>query len=287
MGIRFIHCICMVALPVLAGSCIFDDISECPASQYVVQLSIKDINYKNVAHFPQLKANDEHSSFHHSVGTIYYILSDMVTGKRIKESTLMAVNGEERTYPLTFTDIAEGEYVLTVWGNIMQTHPTGVLHPDNKEYTDVYMASRTFKFDNSYRMTELPLERTKGLLLLFCYNFPTNVTNIKQNITSLHQSVNEGFHYSGSNNVEKQMPFQPLTATFLAPSSNKVSHLKLGFYTGNAETEKLFLELPDMQLTVRRNEISSIAIDYNKTENVYEIWTFIYKQWTMIHRLSL
>ena len=287
MNMCFIRYMCMAVLPILAGSCIFDDFPDCPASQYVVQISVKDVNYENAKSFPQIEPKDGNMPFYHFVGTIYYVLSDLTTGARIRESAVMAVNGKERTYPIIFNDIPEGEYVLTVWGNVTQEYPAGALHPDNKEHTDVYMASRTLKFDSSYQMTELPLERTKGLLLLFCSTFPTGVTSIKQNVTYLYHSVNEDFHYADSEDVEKHVPFQPLMTTFLAPTSERISGLKLSFYTGDARTEKLFLELPDMEITIKRNEISSVAIDYKETEGVYEIWVFVQEQWTMVHRLDI
>lgn len=287
MNVRFIRYLCMAVLLALTGSCISDDLSDCPASQYVVQISVKDKNYKNIEDFPQLEFKEENMPFYRFEGTVYYILSESATRARIRESAVMTVNGEDRTYSIIFNNIPEGEYILTVWGNMTREYSAGVLHQDNKEHTDIYMVSRTLRFDRTYQTTELSLERTKGLLLLFCSNFPTVVTSIEQNINHLYQSVDADFNYTGITNVEKRVPLQTAVTTLLAPTSEGVSNLKLRFYTDATRMTTPFLELPDMNLTIKRNEISAIAVDYKATDGVYEIWMFVQEQWTMIHRLDI
>lgn len=282
MIIRF----CMVVLLGGVSSCIHKDFSDCPADKYMVKVSVKDKNYANINSFPQLAAMAEDSPFRVFAVTIYYTLSDAATGNLVKESAVESVSGNDTAYFITFEDIPEGEYTLTVWSNVTTDYPAGILHQEGKEHTDIYMATRMLKFDYSYQTAEVALERTKGELLLLCKNFPPVVTGIGQSITNVYQKVDANFNYSGSTRVDKKGEFQPALTTLLAPSAEGRSKLKLSFYTDDAQ-KSLFLELPEMDLTVKRNEISAIAVDFKEPDGIYEVWTFINGQWTMTHRLDI
>ena len=144
----------------------------------------------------------------------------------------MTVYGEGQTYPIILTDIPEGEYILTVWGNMPPEYPAGILHQDTKEHTDMYMTTRTLRLDRSYQTTELSLERTKGLFLLLCSNFPATVTSVGQSINHLYQSVDANFNYTGNTNVEKRVPLQPTISTWLAPHFRRPLKSKAHFLYG-------------------------------------------------------
>lgn len=287
MNVRFMHSLYMAALLGFTNSCISDDLSDCPSPQYIVQISVKDKNYKNIGEFPQLESKEESAPFQRFEGTIYYTLSESTTRARVKESSVMTVYGEDQTYPIILTDIPEGEYILTVWGNMTSEYPAGILHQDTKEHTDIYMTTRTLRLDRSYQTTELSLERTKGLFLLLCSNFPATVTSVGQSINHLYQSVDANFNYTGNTNVEKRVPLQPTISTWLAPTSEGPSKVNLIFYTNDTGATAPFPKLPEMDLTMKRNEISAIAIDYKKTDGVCEVWIFVQEQWVMIHRLDI
>lgn len=287
MNMRWmINRFCMVALLGLVSSCIHKDFSDCPADKYLVKVSVKDKNYANINSFPELASVAEDSPFRFFAGTIYYTLTDAATGSLVRESAVAAVSGDDAAYLITFDDIPAGEYALTVWSNVTTDYPAGILHQDGKEHTDIYLATRTLKFDYSYQTAELALQRAKGELLLLCRNFPPAVTGIGQTVTNVYQKVDAGFSYSGSTHVDKRGVFQPVLTTLLAPSSEGRSKLKLNFYTGTAQ-RSLFLDLPEMDLTVKRNEISAIAVDFKEADGIYEVWTFINGQWTMTHRLDI
>lgn len=282
---RYIRYTYIAVLPVLGSSCI-EDYDDCEFHGYEVQISVKDINYANIEDFPQLEIKDADMPFRSFVETVCYVLSDK-DGKRIKESEVMKVEGESRTFPISFRNIPEGEYILTIWGNLTEGYPAEILHPDKKEHTDVYMGSQTLRIDESYETELIPIERTKGLLLVMCSGFPCRVSKMKMCISDIYQYVDREFNYGGQGEVKKDMPLQPLAATYLAPSSIKGANLKIEFYTDEAEEEESFLKLPDIRLNIRRNEIASVAVNYCKDDGVYEIWTLTYGQWTMIHRLTL
>lgn len=247
---------------------------------------MKDINYDNISNFPHVEVKDRNMPFRSFVGTVYYVLSD-VSGKHVKESSVLPVGGDGRTYTIPFGDITEGEYVLTVWGNLTGEFSAGALHPDGQEYTDVYAGSCTVCLDDAHRTAELGLERTKGLLLLSCSGFPDDVSWIKMSVSGVCRSVDADFNYAGSVNVEKVMPFQPFTTTLLSPSVSGPTVLRLSFHTDNPAASDPFLILPDIDLSVCRNEISSVAIDYHDEAGMYEVRMFINGHWVTIHRLYI
>lgn len=283
---RYRHYIYLVALPILNISCIFDEGHDCPVPEYVAEITMKDINYDNTSKFPSIDVKNKNMSFHSFAKTIYYVLSNM-SGKHVKESAVQPTIGDSRTYTISFGDIPEGEYVLTVWGNLTKEYPAGTLHPDGQEYTDIYTGSRIVRFDGTHRITELALERTKGLLLLSCSGFPAHVSWIKMSVTGMYSSVDGNFNYAGNVNVEKIMPFQPFTTTLLSPSAKEPSVLRLSFHTDNPAISEPFLKLPDINIPIKRNEISSVAINYNDEVGMYEICMFINDHWMMIHRLYI
>ena len=286
MNVRLVHNFCMVVLLILISSCIREDLSDCPSSQYEVKVSVKDKNYANSNSFPQLSPVDENAPFSSFEGTVYYILSDAATGNKVKESSLSAVGGADQTYTISFNDVPDGDYTLTVWGNMTAEYPAGVLHRDGKEHTDIYMATRMLKLGRDYKTVEVPLERMKGKFLLLCNNFPSTVNRVEQTVSHVYQSVDANKNYSGSTEVDKSMTFQPVLQTFLAPTSQEgVSKLKLSFYSDAATTP--FLDLPEMDLFVKRNEISAFSVDYKSGDGVLEISSFINGEWTVLHRLGI
>lgn len=286
MSSRYIRYIYLVALSILNNSCVFDDNPDCPVLEYAAEISVKDINYDNIKKFSHVEVKNKDMPFHSFARTIYYVLSDM-SGTHVRESAIQSVSGESRTYHISFGDIPEGEYILTVWGNLTEEYPSGTLHPAGKEYTDIYTGSRRVCFDAKHRMTELELERTKGLLLLSCSGFPDDVSWIKMSVSGAYGLVDADFNYTGSVDVEKTMPYRPITTTLLAPSAKGPSVLRLSFHTDNPSTSEPFLKLPDINLSVNRNKISSVAIDYCEEVGMYEIRMFINDQWVIIHRLHI
>lgn len=283
---RYIHYIYLAALSILNISCIFDDDPDCPVPEYAAEISVKDINYDNISKFSHIEVKNKDMPFNSFIRTVCCTLSDM-SGRHVREIAVHSASGDSRTYHISFGNIPEGEYVLTVWGNLTEEYPAGTLHPAGREYTDIYTGSRIVRFDDTHRMTELALERTKGLLLLSCSGFPDDVSWIKMSILETYRSVDANFNYTGSVNVEKAMPFQPFTTTLLSPSAKGTSILRLSFHTGNPATCEPFLKLPDINIPVSRNKISSVAIDYDAEAGMYEIRMFINEHWVMIHRLYI
>lgn len=287
MNVKLMPYSCMVVLLMLISSCIREDLSDCPPKQYEVRLSVKDKNYTNIDNFPQIARMEESAPFSSFEGTIYYILRDSITGRVVKESSVETLSEGGQTYSLLLDNMADGVYTLTAWGNMTTDYPAGVLHQDGKEHTDIYMATRVLHLGHTYQTAELPLERMKGALLLICSNFPSVVTSIEQNVTHVYPQVDAARNYIGDAQIQKRTPFKPFTTLLLAPTSQPGANLKLRFYADKLDAETPFLELPEMDLAVRRNEISALSVDYKVTDGVWEIQAFIQGQWVTLHRLDI
>ncbi|WP_291530658.1 hypothetical protein [Bacteroides sp. UBA939] len=240
---------------------------------------------------PEIPPQEENASFSDCIETIYYTLTDAISQNIVRETTVtIAASGDVQTYPITFEGIPEGEYILTVWGNLPSGNnsPRGELHRNSTESTDIYVSTRKLQFDSSYQTTKVPLERTKGKLLLLSYNFPTVIGGIKLNIDQIYQSADEELRYTGIASVEKFSPFQSSVPTLLAPSpEGSTSILKLDYYTNDTGNGEPFLDVPPIYFTMYRNEISAVKVDYNIAQEAYEVYIYIQNEWTLIHQMTI
>lgn len=279
---RVVPCFVIVFLLALLSAC--DDSPECP-TQYAVHVFIKNKNYFNVESVSQLERTDENLPFRHFVGAIYYSLRNKETNALVRESSITPVESGESSYTITFDNIPSGEYELTVWGNVTTDVPIGYLHNNEQEHTDIYIASKSLTFSYEPQSAEIMMERAKGLLLLICKNFPSAITSADASVSSLYQTVDPHWVYGGNTRVAKTFSIQPLNMLFVAPTVNgQTSKLNLRFYSGtNADA----ITLPEMNLPVRRNEISAIEVDYNTISKTLDISILINGEWTTIHHLDI
>ena len=127
----------VVLLVFITSSCIKDTLPECPP-QLVVKLVIKDTNYFNIAQFSELSPEDSAQPFTHFSGTICYILTNTTTGQIVRQSDIIVPVGNTPDFSLSFNDLSEGKYELSVWGNITKEIPLGILHQNGLEHTDIY-----------------------------------------------------------------------------------------------------------------------------------------------------
>ena len=105
----------VVLLVFITSSCIKDTLPECPP-QLVVKLVIKDTNYFNIAQFSELSPEDSAQPFTHFSGTICYILTNTTTGQIVRQSDIIVPVGNTPDFSLSFNDLSEGKYELSVWG---------------------------------------------------------------------------------------------------------------------------------------------------------------------------
>ncbi len=267
-------------------SCIKEDVPPCP-DQYKVQLFVKDKNYGNQ------QTIDENLPFRQYAGTIYYVLHNIETGNDIY-SPFITVTGDEKEYPVQFSNIPNGRYLLSVWGNLPNT---GVvdgtkinLHPEQQESTDMYLASDTLVFTSDRQSASLGLERAKGKLQIVCKNFPDTINKVDIQVTNVYQNLASNYTYSGTTTVQKHFSLtgvsDPVLEAVLAPTiSESTSKLTLSIFS-NQGNSPIFTPAT-FDLIIKRNEVTSVEINYNDLSNQWEIWVQIDSQWTMIYQLDI
>ena len=284
---RVVLCVLASILLLPFNSCIKEDLEECPV-QFTVKVFVEDKQYINIDDVPQLGKKDETLPFRDFVGTLYYTLKNRATGETTLASSYTPVLDNASFYTIVLNDIPEGNYDLTVWGNVTQEALSGILHQNHTELTDLYLGSAEVVIDKPVGESQLNLKRAKGNLVLLCNNFPSNITLMEQNVSDISQMVDPQFVYSGSDVVSKSAPIQPVNQFFLAPTvSGKTSKVNLHFYNPNDSTDAGNLRLPEINMTIMRNKASLISVDYKKETQSWEIWTSIDGKWTLIHQLGI
>ena len=279
------------------NSCIKEDLEECPV-QFTVKVFVEDKQYINIDDVPQLGKKDESLPFRDFVGTLYYTLKNRETGATTLASSFVPVIESAPYYTININDVPEGMYDLTVWGNVTQDALAGILHREHVELTDLYLGSISVNLKPALQSAEVKLNRAKGNLVVLCNNFPSNITQLEQDVSSVYQAVEPvtlltkaedvPFKYSGEDNVSKKTTVQPLNQFFLAPTvSGKTSKVSLHFYDPNDSSAAGSLRLPDIDVSISRNKISLISVDYKKETQSVEIWTSIDGKWTLIHKLGI
>ena len=283
-----VHSFCMVVLlAVLASSCIKETLPECP-SEMIVKLVIKDMNYSNIAHFPELSPESTSQPFSHFSGSLYYILTDAATKQTVRESEIMVLNDNNPDYTITFNDLPAGKYELSVWGNVTNAIPIGILHQNGLEHTDIYTAQATLSIIPDSQTQTVELVRAKGKLVVFCRNFPSNISVLSLAIAPVYQSVDATLNYQGSTNIQKSTTLQAINETFVAPTpQGSTTKLDLSFYTTDSRATMPVLKVPQMDIAMHRNEISAVAIDYDETGGAWEIWSYTEGEWTKVHHLDI
>lgn len=282
--VYFLHAIGMLFL---LSSCIKENMDDCVIT-HIVKVYVKDKNYSNIESIFQLVKKDENLPYRAFIGTVYYQLRDIKTGQIIEEKSDDALSGNDQFYTIQFNNLPQGDYNLTVWGNIQSETTTGILHNNGNELTDMYVANKNISFTSESFSDLLMLERAKGDLLLLCSDFPSEITQVEQKITSLYDTVDPYLKYTGNTTVLKTAPVKPQIETVLAPSAaGGSSKLHLRFFSATAGDASKELVVPEIPLAMNRNQITAVEVNYNKISGALEIWTYVDGEWTMIHHLDI
>ncbi|MEG1749527.1 MAG: hypothetical protein RR249_07550 [Tannerellaceae bacterium] len=267
-------------------SCCGENLPECPPDQYLVQVFVKDKNYFNVDQTKQSGWVDEGLPFKSYLSSVYYELRKLDSDELILKSDVMPVDHNNDYHTIYLENIPFGKYTLTVWGNMMAEVPAGYLHYNQAEHTDLYLAMDTLELSTTFQTTTLLLERTKGKLVLICDNFPPEITQIKQSLSPLYESVSHRFEYRGNTSVSKTSPVAPMLETVLAPSVDKnTTMLSLQLISG--EKEPSAIRLPDIPLFFRRNEVTRVKVDFDSLIKVWNLCLFIDGKWTIVNQLQI
>ncbi len=281
-----IFCLCF---SIAFVSCIKERVDECP-DQYSIHLSVKDKNYFNVAASPLARSKDENLAFRQYVNNLRYTLLDLDNDLLYYDSQVFSVSNDDETQTLHFNNVPSGRYLLTVWGNLPDNSMKSSfdLHPLQTESSDVYVAFTELQFNDRLQSKTLNLERAKGLLQIVYRDFPDTIKKIDIDVSSLFQSTTNELVYSGETGVTKSFVLSNATnvmETFLAPTADgKISGLNVTLY--NANNLPLFTSTT-LDMTMRRNEITIIEINYNSLDRAFAFWMWIDDKWAKIYDLSI
>lgn len=286
--------ILIMLLGVSFTSCIKDPLPECPY-QYSIQLSVKHKNYSNSSTIDADMVVDEDLPFGEYVSNIVYTLRNVNTGESILDEVINVIASDGKEIELIIDRIPDGEYRLTVWGNVENTvNSVGSsfdLHKDNAESTDIYWASDILTIKAGIPQEKsLQLERTKGKLMVVFNDLADHIVQIKKTVTSVYQKVDHQGSYSEKTDIEKIFlkNAQPLerVSTYLAPSmEGENSILSLSLYT--ADDHQPACIIPSIEIKINKNEITAVTINYNSLYGQLEIWIYINNEWTLIKELII
>ena len=154
--------------------------------------------------------------FTHFSVTICYILTNTTTGHIVRQSDIIVPVGNTPDFSLSFNELSEGKYELSVWGNITKEIPLGILHQNGLEHTDIYTGYARLTILSQNQEQTLELERAKGKLVIFCRNFPTKVAQMSLKLSPVYQSTDALLNYQGSANIQKTTGAQAINETFVA-----------------------------------------------------------------------
>lgn len=287
MAKKILYIAYFMMLLVLPSSCIKDGDEDCPVS-HTVNIEIKDKNYFNVSSFPEVSPVNEQLPFRNFSSNIYYLLRNTDTGETTRESAITDITDDNSSYNLQLTDIPEGNYELSIWGNLVTGISPGTLHPNGQEHTDLFVANSLLKIGSCPSSHALSMERAKGKLLVLCTNFPEGYTRLQANIKHVSQTSDEHLVYGGDTEVNKDQPLGSVNEILLAPTPTGSSTLvNMSFYTPEARSAVLPLIIPETKIMMNRNELTAIRVDYNNLNHTWDVSVYADGKWTLIHHLDI
>lgn len=289
------HIVLLLASLLLA-SCIRSEVPPCPPLQ--VNLTVKDKNYFNVDKVEEEERKSENLAFKEYVPTLYYQLCDAATGEVIEEQGVFDVEGDEKSFPITFCDcLPHGKYVLTVWGGLEDNTPLQddgksiTLHPEREEGADVYVSQDTLVYDAYRHSYTSELQRVKGKLIIRLENLPKEVSYSHKKVSNLFGEVVHGVGYNGTTAVVTQtewsIPTAVITRTVSSPSVEKnKSELSIRFYDRQEATRPM-LKSESVYITIERNSLTVLKYIYQEQEDDFTIYLLVNDNWEKIHGMTI
>lgn len=292
---RSIQYLFFFTLPFLS-SCIRDDLKPCPPLQ--VELSVKDKNYFNIDNVPLEIRKSEFLAFREYVPTLYYTLRNAETGDIIEEQGIFNVTDNAPTHSITFCEcLPFGKYVLTTWGGLTDNSQltnqslTGILHANQAEANDIYLAHDTLVYDDQHIFHSLELQRTTGKLLIQITDLPPTVRYENNSIGQIYERVNHTFKYTNPVTIRKQDTWNVASDivlhTILAPSTGEYqSLLHIDLYD-KAERTTPILTPKDVNITLKRNELTTLKYVYDDEKRDFNIFLLVDDAWEVIYSLEI
>lgn len=293
---RGIQCLLVLSSLPLLSSCIRDEVEPCPPLQ--VEITVKDKNYFNIDNVPFEIRKSESLAFHEYISTLYYTLRNATTGDVIEEQGVLSVTGNEPTHSITFCEcLPFGKYVLTVWGGLTDNSQltdnslTSILHANQTEASDVYLAHDTLVYDLQHTNYSVSLQRVTGKLVVQITNLPTNVHYEDNSIGQIYERVNHKLEYNNPVTVRKQELWNAASEvvlyTILAPSTGEYqSLLHLNLYD-KADHSIPALTPKDVKITLKRNELTTLKYVYDDERRDFNIYLLLGDTWETIYNLDI
>ena len=284
-----------ILLSVCLCSCLKEqDKDEC-SFDYTVTVEVRDKNYFNISDFVGLSPVDEQLPFRMYVKDLSYSLLEQATGNPITAVSAQPVTHNNLTTSLIFPAFKEGDYILDIFGNTIVSSRTDasdsrrILHPNGTEGTDIYVGGDTVSFHPKATNRSIELQRTKGYLMIQLEGVPDSVSQISLQLQNIYGETDPALNYAVKTSVNKLFTREQSSLTnlslYAAPTPvNEESILKLAFYS--SDVTQPFMYLPDIGLKIKRNEISSVKINY-KPEGGIEIWVYADGGWSQQHDMDL
>lgn len=279
----------LLALPLLMVSCVKQGAIECPS----LQITVQDKNYDNIREIEGL------SPVSGELPLISYVnplsMAWLKTGAANPQIQAISVSSDEKTHAIPSTFFAKGKYDFAVSGNYvfenevtLSTDSPIILHPDGGEGGDVYLQNDRFTIPLASDRT-IPLQRTKGKLLLQFVDFPVEITAVQATVRGIYGQVNPYFQYSGSSTATKSfIPGQPDTGNYygmmLAPTDASVDSFVDLTLLDNAGNATLISNIP---ITISRNHLTLLQQRYLPDEQAWEISLWVNGAWEVVHNLAI
>lgn len=290
-SLKILICLATISTAIFQ-SCIKE--KDCPVEP-VLYVGIQDKNYDNVADIPLAMAIDEELPFKNYVNTlnIEYLYANSSMQNPIKR--LVSLTDDAKLYTLPAEQLMEGRHELTIIGNqpILSITPNVYpieLHPNNAEYTDIYIGRDTIKFPIISSKT-IMLSRTKGKLIILCSGFPENVARVDIRVTNLYNGLNNNMTYTGNAQITKSFilpsPVQDVSQfdVLLAPTVENVgSETFFTLYDENGDVISIF---SNININIKRNQVSVINVLYNPDTEEWEIYITADGVWVRVHNIDI
>lgn len=286
----------MLCAATALSSCVRDDIQPCPPLQ--VNLTVKDKNYFNVDKVELEERLADDLAFREYVPTLHYMLRDAVTGEMVEEQGVFPVEGDGKTFPITFCDcISHGKYILTVWGGLEDLslltadHTAINFHPAGIEGRDVYFTNDTLVYDAWNYDYTVDLERTKGKLIIQTTKLTDDIRFTDKSVSGLFASMDSNAKYAGETTVgitnAWDTPVEIVSKTVLTPSVKKDgSVLKVNFYDTPQPGTPL-LTPKDVKITMKRNELTVLRYVYDEVLKDFSIFILVNDNWEVVHGMEI
>lgn len=282
-------------LTVLFFSCVKEQGRDECSSGYSIVVGIRDKNFSNINTITGLKPRSEQLAFRQYVSNLSYRLEGQESGETVMEMDHQEVNDNEQFVKIDLPELVSGNYRLSLFGNVREHLElrTGQLvyqlHSNDQEGEDVYVITDTLDFSSGPVEEQLFLQRAKGYLFIQMEGIPDSIGRIVQEVSHVCGEVNQRLEYGRDVTVVKafteNLHSSAVLQTFLAPTvDGEESVLRLSFYGQGAMVP--FMYLPDILLTIKRNQVAAYKINY-KPEGGIEVWVSVNGAWMKQHDMDV